>query len=143
MNRAVENMVRDAIACTGIENIVDEHKQIDMFSDEFLDELKKVKIPITRFNALLKLLRKAITAYGRTNSVITIKEYGSISINLKEIMDSKHITRNYLARVSNTRFEVINKWYNNNVEKMDLDILARICYVLECSPSDIIRYNNK
>ena len=77
-----------------------------------------------------------------SKSVITINEYGKISIHLKEIMDSKHITRNYLARVSNTRFEVINKWYNNNVEKMDLDILAMICYVLECSPVDIIRYDN-
>lgn len=76
-------------------------------------------------------------------SIITIKEYGKISIHLKEIMDSKHITRNYLARVSNTRFEVINKWYNNEVEKMDLDILARICYVLECSPVDIIKYDTK
>ena len=80
---------------------------------------------------------------NNSKSVVTIKDYGKISIHLKEIMDSKHITRNYLARVSNTRFEVINKWYNNDVEKMDLDILARICYVLECSPSDIIRYDNK
>ena len=78
-----------------------------------------------------------------SKSVITINEYGKISIRLKEIMDSKNITRNYLARVSNTRFEVINKWYNNELEKMDLDILARICYVLECSPEDIIKYDNK
>lgn len=77
-----------------------------------------------------------------SKSVVTIKEYGKISIHLKEIMDSKNLTRNYLARVSNTRFEVINKWYNNEVEKMDLDILARICYVLECSPADIIRFDN-
>lgn len=78
-----------------------------------------------------------------SKSVITINEYGKISIHLKEIMDSKSITRNYLARASNTRFEVINKWYNNEVEKMDLDVLARICYVLECSPEDIIKYNSK
>ncbi|MGN0655613.1 MAG: helix-turn-helix domain-containing protein, partial [Ruminiclostridium sp.] len=77
-----------------------------------------------------------------SKSVITIKEYGRISLNLKEIMDEKNITRNYLARVSNTRFEVINKWYNNDVEKMDLDILARICYVLECTPADIIKYEH-
>ena len=80
---------------------------------------------------------------NNSKSVVTIKDYGKISIHLKEIMDSKNMTRNYLARVSNTRFEVINKWYNNDVEKMDLDILARICYVLECSPSDIMRYDNK
>ena len=78
-----------------------------------------------------------------SKSVFAIKDYGKINLHLKEIMDSKKITRNYLARVSNTRFEVINKWYNNEVEKMDLDILARICYVLECSPADIIKYEEK
>ena len=78
-----------------------------------------------------------------SKSVFAIKDYGKISLHLKEMMDSKKITRNYLARVSNTRFEVINKWYNNQVEKMDLDILARICYVLECSPADIIKYEEK
>ena len=79
---------------------------------------------------------------NNSKSVFSIHEYGKISIHLKEIMDSKKMTRNYLARVSNTRFEVINKWYHNNVEKMDLDILARICYVLECAPADIIRYDH-
>ena len=78
-----------------------------------------------------------------SKSVFAIKDYGKISLHLKEIMDSKKITRNYLARVSNTRFEVINKWYNNEVEKMDLDILSRICYVLECSPADIIKYEEQ
>ena len=79
---------------------------------------------------------------NNSKSVFSIHEYGKISIHLKEIMDSKKMTRNYLARVSNTRFEVINKWYHNDVENMDLDILARICYVLECAPADIIRYDH-
>lgn len=80
---------------------------------------------------------------GGSKTIFTINEYGKINVCLKEIMDSKNITRNYLARVSNTRFEVINKWYNNDVEKMDLDILARICYVLECSPAEIIQYEHE
>ncbi|MBR1443316.1 MAG: helix-turn-helix transcriptional regulator [Firmicutes bacterium] len=58
-------------------------------------------------------------------------------------MDKKNVTRNFLANATNTRFEVINKWYNGKVEKMDLDVLARICYVLECVPSDIIKYDGK
>lgn len=73
MNRVVENMVREAISCTGIENIVDEHKSADLFSDDFLAELETVKMPITKFNALLKLLKKAIAAYGRTNKVKAIE----------------------------------------------------------------------
>ncbi len=73
MNHVVEGMVRKAITCTGIENIVDSQKSIDLFSDEFLDKLKKVKLPITKFNALLKLLRRAIADYGRTNKVKAIE----------------------------------------------------------------------
>lgn len=73
MNRVVEDMVKEAITCTGIENIVDEHKSVDLFSDDFLAELDTIKMPITKFNALLKLLRKAISAYGRTNKVKAIE----------------------------------------------------------------------
>ena len=73
MNRVVEEMVKEAITCTGIENIVDDKKGIDLFSDEFLNELNSVKMPITKFNALLKLLRKAITSYGKTNKVKSIE----------------------------------------------------------------------
>lgn len=73
MNRVVEDMVKEAITCTGIENIVDNHKSVDLFSDDFLAELETVKMPITKFNALLKLLRKAISDYGRTNKVKSVE----------------------------------------------------------------------
>ncbi len=72
--------------------------------------------------------------------IFTINHYGSISVEVKSIMDSKGLSRNALARAINARFEVINKWYNGTVEKIDADILARICYVLECTPADIIKY---
>ena len=75
-----------------------------------------------------------------SREIYTLNQYGHIEINLKSIMDSKGITRNALARSVNTRFEVIDKWYHGHVEKIDSDILARICFVLECSPSDIIIY---
>ena len=69
-----------------------------------------------------------------------MNNYGHIKINIKDIMVQKNITRNALARAINTRFEVIDKWYNGHIEKIDTDILARICFVLECSPGDIISY---
>lgn len=70
----------------------------------------------------------------------TLNQYGHIELQLKEYMDEKHITRNALARAINTRFEVIDKWYHGNIEKLDIDILARICFVLKCEPGDIIKY---
>lgn len=72
--------------------------------------------------------------------LFTLKHYGHIEIDLKKYMDQKQITRNALARAVNTRFEVIDKWYNGHVEKIDSDILARICFVLDCNPGDIITY---
>lgn len=68
-------------------------------------------------------------------------DYGHISIDIKTIMDEKGITRNELARAIDTRFEVVNKWYSGVIEKIDTDILARICYALECLPQDIIKYD--
>ena len=77
------------------------------------------------------------------NELYTIKDYGQIEIHLKKYMNEKNITRNALARAINTRFEVIDKWYNGHVEKIDSDILARICFVLDCTPGDIIQYSSK
>lgn len=73
--------------------------------------------------------------------IITINEYGYVKIDLKSPMDAKGITRNALARKINTRFEVVDKWYKGQVEKIDGDILARICYILDCKPGDIIHYH--
>ena len=55
-------------------------------------------------------------------------------------MDDRGITRNALARAINARFEVVDRWYEGHVEKIDTDVLARICYVLSCNPEDIISY---
>lgn len=88
MNRIVEEMVKSAITFTGIENIVDEHKSFDLFSDEFIEQLKTIKLPITKFNALLKLLRKAITDYGRTNKVKAL-EFDERLRNVVETYNSR------------------------------------------------------
>jgi len=76
----------------------------------------------------------------KDDSIVLIKNYGKINLKLKEIMDQRGITRNHLARSIHTRFEVIDKWYANDVEKIDADILARICFVLKCQALDIIEY---
>ncbi len=77
------------------------------------------------------------------NELFTVNEYGKVTIDIRTFMDEKHINRNMLARAINTRFEVIDKWYGGRVEKIDADILARICFVLECTPGDIIRYHKE
>lgn len=74
------------------------------------------------------------------SGIFLIQNYGTVVVTLKEIMDKQHITRNKLARLINTRYEVIDKWYGGSLEKVDLDVLARICFVLKCSVADILHY---
>ena len=74
------------------------------------------------------------------DGIVYLKEYGKINLKLKEYMDERKITRNALAKRVNTRFEVIDKWYNNRIKNIDLDILARICFVLSCDTNDILKY---
>lgn len=84
MNAVVEDMVAKAISCTGVESVVDAQKTEDLFSDEFAAELNAIKMPITKFNALLKLVRKAIKAYGRTNRIKSIE----FSERLRKVVDA-------------------------------------------------------
>jgi hypothetical protein len=41
--------------------------------DEFVKEMEDVKMPITKFNALMKLLKKQIKEYGRVNKVKSVE----------------------------------------------------------------------
>ena len=67
--------------------------------------------------------------------------YGKISIHLKELIEEKGITRYRLAKLADTRFEVVEKWCSGTVERIDSDVLARFCYILNCEITDIIKYN--
>lgn len=55
-------------------------------------------------------------------------------------MEERGLKRNQVAMAIGARFEVIDKWCWGDVVRIDADILARLCYVLECSIEDIITY---
>ncbi|GKI15077.1 transcriptional regulator [Oscillospiraceae bacterium] len=69
-----------------------------------------------------------------------MQSYGKVTLKLAALMDARGITRNRLARLVNTRYEVVDKWYKGHVEKLDLDVLARVCFVLGCSVQDLLEY---
>lgn len=74
-------------------------------------------------------------------SVVNLGAYGRITIHLKELIEARGITRYRLAKLADTRFEVVEKWCSGTVERIDSDVLARFCYILDCEINDIIKYN--
>ncbi|MEL7608823.1 MAG: HsdR family type I site-specific deoxyribonuclease [Bacillota bacterium] len=103
MNGVVERMVQDAITCTGIENIVNVGEPEDLFSEEFMKQLDEVNLPISKFNALLKLLRKAISGYGQVNKVKAIE----FDKRLREVVD-KYNSRDKLVFTSEVVADFVN-----------------------------------
>lgn len=103
MNQVVEEMVKKAISVTGVENIVDEHKSVDFFSEEFIKQLDSVKMPISKFNAMLKLLKKAISNYGKVNKVKAIE----FDERLRRVVDAYN-TRDKLIFTSEVVADFVN-----------------------------------
>ncbi len=78
---------------------------------------------------------------NNVNSIIDIKQYGKIKLNLSKVMDEKGITRNKMRTLTGVKYEVIDRYYKaTNLERVDLDFLAKACYVLNCSVADLLEY---
>lgn len=114
MNRIVEDMVKKAISCSGVENIVNAEKELDIFSDDFLKQLDDIKIPITKFNALLKMLKQAISDYGKVNKVKSI-EFNEM---LKRVVE-KYNSRDSLMFVSEVVGDFVNDLSNKLIELLN------------------------
>ena len=69
MNRQVEQMVKEAIIASGVERVLDESVEENIFSDTFSKELDDMKMPFTKFQILCKMVAKAIRAYSQTNKI--------------------------------------------------------------------------
>lgn len=66
-----------------------------------------------------------------------------VNVQLKKILDEKNISRFKLSTDTKTKMDTINRMYYNNIYKIDLDVLARICVYLHCDISDLLELENK
>lgn len=67
-------------------------------------------------------------------------DYGRIKNNLKKIMKEKDISIYNLSRMTNTKYEIVKSYYNDDLYQYSKEILAKFCYVLDCELSEIIIY---
>ena len=74
------------------------------------------------------------------NAVFAQRDYGKIVFSFGKVMDSKKINRNQLATRAGIRFEVADRFYKGEIERLDVDVLARICFVLGCEVGDVVSY---
>lgn len=73
MNRHVSKMVEEALKYNNVESVLEEGEEMDIFGPEFTERLADIKMPASKLEMLVKLLRKQITEYSKTNQLASKK----------------------------------------------------------------------
>ena len=63
-----------------------------------------------------------------------------IRVKLSEVLGKNKMTRKSLSELIDVRPNTIGDLYNENVKKIDLATLDKICKVFDCDISDILEY---
>ena len=67
-------------------------------------------------------------------------EFGKINLKLDEIMKKQNISVNKLAFRSEMQRTQLKAYRDNDVQRVDLAVLARLCYALDCDLGDLLDY---
>lgn len=73
MNCQVEKMVEEALKYNEVEGIVEDGEQEDIFSPEYFEKLSDIKMPASKLEILVKMIRKQIKEYSKTNQIAAKK----------------------------------------------------------------------
>ena len=69
-----------------------------------------------------------------------MEEYGTIRIKLDELIKKAGISKNKLSHRAEMQRSQINHYCNNDITRLDTDVLARICTVLDCRIEDLFEF---
>lgn len=67
-------------------------------------------------------------------------EYGTIKIKLAELIEKEGISKNKLSHKAEMQRTQLNNYCNNTISRLDIDVLARICTVLNCEIADLLEF---
>lgn len=93
MNRYVAKMVEEALKYNEVESVLETGEQDDIFSPEYFEKLSDVKMPASKLEMLVKMLRKQIKEYSKTNQ-LAAKKFQEM---LEETIKQYHERRSHLA----------------------------------------------
>lgn len=69
MNRTVAKMVEEALRYNQVESVLESGEEEDLFSPEYFEKLSDVKMPATKLEILIKMLRQQIQEYSKVNQI--------------------------------------------------------------------------
>lgn len=93
MNAKVSKMVEEALKYSKVENVFEDGENEDIFSPEYFGKLSDVKMPATKLELLIKMLKKQISEYSKINQVAAKKFQDMLEKTIEEYHERrKHLT---------------------------------------------------
>lgn len=93
MNRHVEKMVEEALKYNKVESVLEFGEEEDIFSPEFFEKLSDIKMPASKLELLVKMLRKQISEYSKVNQ-LAAKKFQEM---LEQTINNYHDRRKHLS----------------------------------------------
>ena len=120
MNRRVSKMVEEALKYNEVESVLEDGEKEDIFSPEYFEKLSDVKMPASKLELLIKMLRKQITEYGKINQVAAKQFKEMLEKTIAEYHERrKHLTAEEAGEAQEQTSEEIIR----SATKQALDIL--------------------
>lgn len=69
-----------------------------------------------------------------------MSECGEIKIHLNELIEQRGVSLNQLSFRTEMQRSQLRNYRDNKIQRLDIDILRRLCYVLECDLTELIEY---
>ncbi len=121
MNARVQQMIQGALQSDGVEELFklgnDHTKEVDLFDDDYLAKLEKIKMPNTKIKLLQQLLKRAIDEYRQVNK----SKAADFSIMFKTLVEKYNDRKEQDILVSNVledfTDEILNLYHALKKEK--------------------------
>ena len=123
MNRHVAKMVEEALKYNKVESVLEDGEQEDIFSPEYFEKLSDVKMPASKLELLVKMLRKQIKEYSKTNQMAAKKFQEMLEATINEYHERrKHLSAEEAGEAQEMTSEEIIK----NATEQALKILRNM-----------------
>lgn len=68
------------------------------------------------------------------------EQYGEVILHLDEMIEKSGLSKNKVAFKAEIQRTQLNNYCKGKIQRIDLDVLSRLCYVLDCTPGDLLEY---
>ena len=150
MNAHVQKMLQDAIQSEGVEEVFSTDtdvnvEAVDLFSEEYLERVRRIKLPNTRVKILAQLLRKKIGEFKKVNKIkaasFTERLLAVIALYNNRMTDAEYV-KTILDDVSNQLMDLMQKLKDeqDSFNSMEIDYEEKAFYDILVDVADKFQF---